>query len=121
MKFIVDINVSRRVVERLCDAGHDAVHVSALMDCRAKDKQILEEGRRRNAVVVSHDQDFAAILATTGASTPSLINIRMSYVDVDRLVHVLLDVVRAAGQELATGAIVTVDDRGVRIHQLPVR
>lgn len=62
-----------------------------------------------------------AILATTGASTPSLINIRVSYVDVDRLAHVIVAVARVTGQELATGAIVTVDDRGVRIHLLPVR
>jgi predicted nuclease of predicted toxin-antitoxin system len=121
MRFIADINVSRRIVEELCDAGHDAVHVSVLMDCRAKDKQILEEGRRRNAVVVSHDQDFAAILATTGALTPSLINIRVSYVDVDRLARMILSVVQATAQDLSTGAIVTIDDRGVRIHQLPVR
>jgi predicted nuclease of predicted toxin-antitoxin system len=119
--FLADINVSRRVVKGLCAAGYDAVHVSARLDCRAADKQILEEARRHNAVVISHDQDFTTILATTGALKPSLINLRVSYVDVGRLVNSILDVIRATEQDLSTGAIVTVDDRGARIHQLPVR
>ena len=121
MNFLADINVSRRVVEVLCGAGFQAMRVSDVMDCRATDVQILEEARRRNAVVISHDQDFTAILATTGASSPSLINIRVSYVDVDRLASMLLNLIRMMGQELSIGVIVTVDDRGARIHQLPVR
>ena len=121
MKFLADINVSHRVVAGLCAAGYDAVHVSTLLDCRTADKQILEEARRCNATVISRDQDFAGILATTGALKPSLINLRVSYVQADQLVRTILNVIQATEQDLSTGAIVTIDDRGVRVHQLPVR
>lgn len=120
MNFLADINVSRRIVEALCASGFHAVRVSDVMDCRSTDVQILEEARKRNAVVISHDQDFTAILATTGASSPSLINIRVSFVEVDRLTKTLLSVIGQVGPELSQGVIVTIDDRGARIHRLPV-
>ena len=70
--------------------------------------------------MISQDQDFSAILATTGATKPSLINVRVSHVDVDRLAREIATVVRAASRDLEDGAIITLDDAGIRIHDLPV-
>jgi predicted nuclease of predicted toxin-antitoxin system len=94
--------------------------VSDLLDPRAPDEEVLAEARRLDAVVISHDQDFSALLATTGASYPSLINIRVSYVDGDRLAESIARVARATDQDLERGAIVTIDDAGIRVHSLPV-
>ena len=91
-----------------------------ILDPRAPDEDIIAEARRLGAVVISHDQDFSAILATTGATKPSLINVRVSYVDVDRIARNIEAAVRATTQDLEAGAIVTLDDAGIRIHDLPV-
>lgn len=120
MKFLADVNVSRRVVARLREEGFDIVRIPEILDARTSDEDIIAEARRRGAVVISHDQDFTAILATTGATEPSLINIRVSEVEVESLARRIAAVLRFTGQDLEAGAIVTVDDRGVRIHRLPV-
>ena len=120
MRFLADVNVSRRVVARLQDEGFDVIRVSDILDPRTPDQDIISEARRRGAAVISHDQDFTAILATTGAIEPSLINIRVSDVEIESLVQRIATVVRLTEPDLEAGAIVTVDDRGVRVHQLPV-
>jgi predicted nuclease of predicted toxin-antitoxin system len=71
-------------------------------------------------VVVTRDQDFSAILAVTGAGRPSLINLRLSTVEVERLASVIANVVAAFAEDLEADAIVTVEDFRVRIHRLPV-
>lgn len=86
------------------------------MSCRAKDVEIVAEARRQGAVIVSYDQDFTAILATSGATQPSLINLRVSYVDAASLVREIAAVVRATESALAAGAIVTLDDALYVVH-----
>lgn len=120
MKLLVDVNISRHVVARLRADGLDAIRSSEIMDPRAPDEEIIAAACRMSAVVISHDQDFTAILARTGATQPSLVNVRVSYVDVERLARTIAAVVRATARDLAEGAIVTVDDAGVRVHRLPV-
>lgn len=119
MKLLADVNVSRLVVARLLSDGFDVTRVSEIMDPRAPDDEIIDAARRLGAVLISHDQDFSAILATTGATHPSPINIRVSYVDANRLAQNIAQVVRATEQDLEAGAIVTLDDAGIRVHALP--
>ena len=120
MKFLADVNISRHVVARLRSDGFDVTRVPEILDARATDEEIIETARRFDLVVISHDQDFSAILATTGATKPSLLNLRVSYVQVDRLAQNIGATVRATAGDLEVGAIVTIDDAGARVHDLPV-
>ncbi len=70
--------------------------------------------------MISHDQDFTAILALSGATQPSLINLRVSSVDASRIASLIVGATRAAEADLRSGAIVTIDDAGVRVHRLPI-
>ena len=89
-------------------------------DPRAPDDDIIELARAMQAIIVSHDQDMSAILALSGASLPSLINLRVSRVDIEHLAKTLEVVLSAAATDLASGAIVTVDDKTMRVHRLPI-
>jgi predicted nuclease of predicted toxin-antitoxin system len=120
VRFLADVNVSRRVVALLREKGLDVVRVSEILDPRTADPVILEEARSRDAVVISHDQDFTALLALSGATSPSLINLRVSYADSERLADEIAAVARSAARALAEGAIATVDDGGARVLPLPV-
>lgn len=120
MKLLADMNVSRRVVEKLREEGLDVARVSEVMSVRATDAEILIEAERRGAIILSHDQDFSTLLASSGARSPSLVNLRVSDVDVQRLTQLILGVLQSAGDELASGAVVTVDDARVRIRRLPI-
>lgn len=120
MKLFADVNVSASVVARLRSDGVDVTRVVDVMDARSPDAQVVEAALERGAVLVSHDQDFGALLAIAGARKPSLINLRTSSVDVDFLVRCIKRVLTNAGEDLAAGAIVTVEDSGMRIRRLPI-
>jgi predicted nuclease of predicted toxin-antitoxin system len=120
MRFLADQNVSRKVVDRLREAGLDVARVGDVLHPRATDLEVLAEAQREAAVLLSHDQDFSTLLAASGSKQPSLINLRVTYVDADRLARVLVRVVASTGEDLAAGAVVTVDDSRVRIRRLPI-
>lgn len=120
MKILADVNVSRRVVERLRDKGFSVVRVSEVADPRSRDSDIIALARSMNAVIVSHDQDMSAILALSGAAQPSLINLRVTHVDVDELADTLETVLTRTQAELVSGAVITVEDDSMRIRLLPI-
>lgn len=121
MKILADVNVSRRVVERLRERGFDATRVSDLLDPRVPDHDIIDLAREMQAVVVSHDQDMSTILALSGASYPSLVNLRVSRVEIESLTRLIEAVLNTVTTDLEAGAIVTVDDNAIRVHRLPIR
>jgi len=120
VKRLADVNVSASVVARPRSAGVDVRRVVEVMDARSPDTRIVEAALGLGAVLVSHDQDFGALLAIAGARKPSLINLRTSSVEVDFLVRCIQRVLANAGEDLAAGAIVTVEDSGMRIRRLPI-
>lgn len=120
MRLLCDVNVSRAVVDRLRQLGLDALRAAELLDPRCDDERIVEEARRIPAVLVTRDLDFSAILATTGARTPSLVSVRVSTTDPDAIAAVIAAAVEACAGDLASGAIVSLDDAGVRVHGLPI-
>ena len=73
-----------------------------------------------DAVLISRDQNFSALLAVSGATKPSLVNVRVTFVDADRVARVIMDALHATSDDLDSGAIVTVDDGAIRVHRLPV-
>jgi len=67
------------------------------------------------------DHDFHAILAETGATTPSVVLIRMQqigYVDTGRLI---LRVLRDVESQLEKGVAATATRRGIRLRSLPLK
>ena len=120
LKLLADVNISALVVARLRDAGVEVTRVVEIMDRRASDAEIVAAARQRDAVLLSHDQDFGALLAIAGANKPSLINLRTSSVDVDFLTRCILRALATAASELSQGAIVTMEDGGMRVRGLPI-
>ena len=120
MTLLADVNISPLVVTALRDLGIAVVRIGDVLDIRAPDEEIVAEAARTGAILVSRDQDFSAILATTSATQPSLINVRVAEVNPRRLARMITAALEALRDDLARGAIVTIDDGGLRVHPLPV-
>ena len=70
--------------------------------------------------MLTRDQDFAALLAMTGGTAPSIVNLRHSRTESEFLVRPLDEVLRAHEADLVAGVVLTIDDGGVRVHELPI-
>jgi predicted nuclease of predicted toxin-antitoxin system len=78
MKLLVDENLSARVANILRDAGHDAVHVTAVGLGSTNDEVILRVAADDGSVIVTADADFGTLLALRGHHRPSVLMLRSS-------------------------------------------
>ena len=121
MNLILDEGLPLRAAVALRQAGIEARHVLELGMGGASDQAILERARRDGATVVTLDADFHQILATTGASLPSVVRVRIASLPVADLVILLLNLLSRTGDELRAGAAVSVERHRVRLRKLPIR
>jgi predicted nuclease of predicted toxin-antitoxin system len=75
---------------------------------------------RTNAhVVVTHDLDLGALLATTQAQGPSVIQVRTQDIMPQSLGARMLRILRQYEDLLVKGALITIDDTKDRVRILP--
>ena len=120
MRLLADLNVAPRTVEFLRSLGHDVVRSDALLLGTASDAEIVEIELREARTILTHDLDFSALVALSGRSRPSVISMRLSSSRIECVNQRLQAVLVAIATELESGAIVSVEDGGVRARSLPI-
>jgi predicted nuclease of predicted toxin-antitoxin system len=86
----------------------------------ARDEAILEFALRQNAVVVTLDADFHALLAVFGAHRPSVVRIRMQGLGALAVVHVVERTLGQFADDIENGALVTVKANKTSCRKLPI-
>jgi len=86
----------------------------------AGDHEILEFALGKNAVVVTLDADFHAILAVSGAAGPSVLRIRIPGLRALEITECVRLVRTRFGDELSSGSLATVKSRKTTCHRLPI-
>lgn len=121
MKYLLDANLSPRVVEPLVAAGYDAAHVGDHGLLVATDDEIFDWAAANGAVVVTADSDFAMLLAIRRARTPSVVLLR-DVADRTPTAHarLLIDNLAAVEEVLTSGAIVSLSPVRLRVRELPI-
>ena len=120
MRLLADLNIAPRTVEFLRSLGHDVVRVDALLPGTASDAEIVEVALRERRTILTQDLDFSALVALSGRSGPSVVSLRLSSSRVERVNQRLQEVLPAVAAEIESGAIVSVEDDGVRVRSLPI-
>src|SRR5690349_8235739 len=100
-----DQGVPRDAAGRLRDVGYECIHVGEVGMSAAHDHQILEFAVGKNAVVVTLDADFHAILAVSGAAGPSVIRIRIQGLRAMEIAECVRLVCARFGDELSSGSL----------------
>jgi predicted nuclease of predicted toxin-antitoxin system len=101
--------------------GWSAVHWATVGDPRAPDRVILGWARANGQVLFTHDLDFGAILASAGAVSPSVVQLRTNDVTPQASGTLVLEVLMSFETQLEKGALLTVDEEGSRVRLLPLR
>jgi predicted nuclease of predicted toxin-antitoxin system len=114
------MGISPEIGKYLTDLGNDAVHLSDMAMERASDFEILEKALSEHRIMLTHDLDFGRLLAFSGAKLPSVIIFRLKDMRPDSVNKVCDGVIRGFADELEKGAILSVDDKKIRCHPLPL-
>ena len=121
IRLLLDQGLPRSTVRHIEERGFDVCHVADIGDSRASDAQITALALDQGRTIVTLDSDFHRLLAISGANGPSVIRIRREGLrgcDVAALVN---QVITQLGDQIERGAMVTVTERTIRLHRLPLR
>lgn len=118
--FLANMNISPKTIESLQRQGWDIVRVSNRLPVNASDQEILELARQEGRVVVTQDLDFSALLALADYSRPSLITLRLSTSDPERVAQRLQEILPEIEKVLQKGCAATIEDVAVRARRLPI-
>jgi predicted nuclease of predicted toxin-antitoxin system len=119
-RILLDQGLPRSAAGHLRGYGFDAVHTGDIGLGTADDAVILQHARDEDRMVVTLDADFHRLMALAGATQPSVIRIRIEGLRGEELAQLILSVVHACAEDLASGSLVSVQENGVRLRRLPL-
>ena len=119
-RLLLDQGLARSAAATLRQRGFDVRHVGEMGLGGATDEAIVVEAINSGSVIVTLDADFHSLIAVSGKSAPSVIRIRQEGLRAQSLAALIERVLSKADAALSRGALVTVSERNLRIHPLPV-
>lgn len=120
MKLLIDMNLSPEWVEVLAAEGVAAVHWSKIGAATAQDKELMSWAKSSGHIVITHDLDFGAILAATGAEAPSVVQLRIQDLSPVYAKEFVIKILQKFQLELEQGALISVDEGKARVRILPL-
>ncbi len=121
VKFLVDNACSPKLAAGLREAGYDAVHVLELNAAADSDNNHFDRAVSQGRTIITSDTDFGTLLAARGTPSPSVIQFRRRMTRRASVqLSILLAQLPALFDDLANGALVTIEDTRVRVRQLPI-
>jgi predicted nuclease of predicted toxin-antitoxin system len=119
-RLLLDQGLPRDAAEILRSGGWDALHVGEIGMGTASDGMIVERAVADGRVVVTLDADFHALVAVAGSKGPSVIRIRREGLRARELATLVAQIVTTTERALIEGALVSVTEKSIRMHRLPI-
>ena len=121
MRLLADVHISPRTVRFLRGLGHDVVRVGReYLRSTASDAEIVAAAIADGRIIVTQDLDFSAIVALSGLVRPSIVLLRLVTAKIETVNDVLERALPMIESDLAAGALVTVEEKQVRVRRLPL-
>lgn len=121
MNLLIDMNLTPTWVEFLEEHNHSATHWSSVGRNDAPDTDLLAYARQHQAVILTQDLDFGALLALSGDDLPSVIQVRAQATLPRDIGSQVVDALRLSESYLLAGALVTISPTTHRVSVLPLR
>ena len=114
------MNLTPRWTEVFESLGWMAMHWSAVGAVTAPDTEIMDWARKNGFCVFTHDLDFGILLAMLHLEGPSVIQIRSEDILPETAAKWLIPALSLNTEQIALGALVTIDPRRQRVRLLPI-
>jgi predicted nuclease of predicted toxin-antitoxin system len=118
MKFLFDMNLSPRWVNFFTNSRIESIHWKSIGAVNASDSEIMDYARSHDYVIITHDLDFGAILTVSCMSKPSVIQLRTIDISPESSAGIVIPAIQKLRDDLEKGAIITIDNKKIRLHSL---
>ncbi|MFK7860943.1 MAG: DUF5615 family PIN-like protein [Granulosicoccus sp.] len=105
----------------MANVGIDAVHCAYVADPCAPDSLLASNVLANDLVVLTQDRDFGAVLAASGDSGSSVVQIRAGDTSPESIKQQVISALEQFSDEIKVGALITVDIDRSRVRLLPIR
>lgn len=119
MRFLLDMGISPKVAVWLREQGHLAEHIRDI-DPRAFDEELVALATSSQAVILTSDRDFGALLAKANLTNPSVILFRLTPAPAGVVIEKLAPVLSAHAELLEKGCFITIALGKPRVRRLPL-
>jgi predicted nuclease of predicted toxin-antitoxin system len=116
MKFLVDENVGRSIVEYLRNQGFDTKSVSELYPSR-DDAFIIEVAQKEKRIIITSDKDFGYLVYITKITPIGVILFRIKEESPDIKLKTIKSILKLPKEKIQNHFIV-VSEKSIRIRQL---
>lgn len=120
MRFLLDMGISPLTAVFLRGLGYEASHLHEEGLDRLPDPEILAKALREGSVVLTHDLDFADLLAAAGAKLPSVVIFRLRSMRPANVNQHLQALLERHSQALQEGTLISVTEGRYRLRSLPI-
>jgi predicted nuclease of predicted toxin-antitoxin system len=121
MRLLADVHISPRTVAFLGGLGHDIVRVGpSYLRSTASDREIVAAAIDDDRTIITQDVDFSAIVALSSSARPSVVLLRLASARIELVNSLLGRALPMIADDLAAGALVTLDEHQVRVRRLPI-
>lgn len=114
MKILADENISRLLVERLRQEGHEVLYIMEIAR-GSNDPTVLELASQQGALLVTDDKDFGELVFHQHLQASGVLLIRLATLQPSQEIEVVVQVIREYGDKLLK-AFTVIMPRGIRIH-----
>jgi predicted nuclease of predicted toxin-antitoxin system len=114
------MGISPRSVALLREQGHDAIHLHDLGLDRLPDCDVMALARAEGRIVLTHDLDFADLIAASGETLPSVVIFCLRSMRAQRVNDYLRVLLTQHAATLSSGAVVSVSESQMRVRPLPL-
>jgi predicted nuclease of predicted toxin-antitoxin system len=119
-RYLADIHISPLTCYLLHKAGYQVTRVADILPLTVPDWKVIEYARNHEMIIITQDLDFSALLATTNATKPSIVSLRLSQTEPQAIAKLLIRILPTVEVDLIKGAIVSVTEDKIRVRPLPV-
>jgi predicted nuclease of predicted toxin-antitoxin system len=120
MRFLADMGLARSTVAFLQELGHAAKHLRDEGLQQLDDERIVEKALAEQRIILTHDLDFARIVAVSQARLPSVITFRLADMRPAQVNAFLIEALDHFAEQLEMGALVSISEQGIRVRRLPM-
>ncbi len=121
LSFLLDENLPPSLVILLNQLEYPARHVVEIGYVNTDDSVILKFAEQSGEVILTHDTDFGTLLALNQNDRPSVILFRLEQLSAKILFNLIESNLPVLEKELASGAIVIIEENSIRIRKLPIK
>ena len=112
MRFLIDENIRKDVVDFLKSAGHDVLTVAA----GSQDGKIAQTAQESKRIILTHDQHFADILMYPPQKYSGIIRIKIHPPVAPVVIHALNDLIHKFTPEQIDKKLIVLEKDGFRMR-----